>query len=162
MKVIRIKCLKSYNAIIAFLISFFGFASSCNPLGGTNAMYGTPSANFIVNGKIKSKADNMPIPGIKVQLSKEYTSVDQNFVYPLDSVFSSSAGGTYKVTAKDQFPEDQTFNVSFTDVDGALNGEFEPLDTAVVFRNPKFSNGSGSWYQGETEVEFDVKLRPKQ
>lgn len=159
MKVFKLRCLKSYNAIIAFLISFLGFNSSCE-IGG-KVMYGTPSADFIVNGKIESKVDHAKIPGIKVELIKEYNSDGATYSYRLDSAFSAGTDGTYQVAAR-EFPDDQTFKIHFTDVDGAQNGEFEPLDTTVVFENPKFTNGSGSWYEGETSQVFDVKLRPKQ
>ncbi len=154
MKIIKFKCLKTYNALIVFLISFLGFASSCDPLGGTKAMYGTPSADFIVKGKVGT-AGNSPVAGIKVEMSMEVNS------YLLNTASSAESTGIYKVTCGGQSPDDQTFKIKFTDIDGALNGEFETLDTTVVFQNPKFTGGDGHWYHGQTEKEVNVKLKPK-
>jgi len=153
MRIIKHKCLKTYNALIVSLISFLGFASSCDPLGG-KAMYGTPSADFIVKGKVGTAA-NSPVAGIKVEMSMEANS------YLLNTASSAESTGAYKVTGGGQFPDDQTFKIKFTDVDGALNGEFETLDTTVVFKDPKFTGGDGNWYHGQTEKELNVKLKPK-
>ncbi len=159
MKIIKSKCLKTYNALIVFLLSLLGFASSCDIQGG-KAMYGTPSADFIVKGKVENTL-NKPIAGIKVEMSKMVDTGAEELSVPLDSILSVVSTGIYEVTASDQFPKEQIFNVKFTDVDGLLNGEYESLDTTVVFQNPKFTNGTDAWYQGQTEKEVDVKLKPK-
>lgn len=153
MKIIKYKCLKTYNALIVFLISFLGFASSCDPLG-MKYMYGSPSANFIVKGKVGT-ATNSPVAGIKVEMSMEVNS------YLLNTTSSAESTGIYKVTGGGQSPEGQNFKIKFTDIDGALNGEFETLDTIVVFQNPKFTGGDGHWYNGQIEKEVNVKLKPK-
>ena len=154
MKIIKFKCLKTYNALIVFLISFLGFASSCDPIGGGAMMYGTPSADYIVKGKVAT-ATNTPVAGIKVEMSMEANS------YLLNSTLSAESTGTYKVTGGGQSPEGESFKIKFTDIDGALNGEFETLDTTIVFKDPKFVNGDGSWYSGQTEKEVNVKLKAK-
>ena len=159
MKQIKFKYLKTYNALIVFLISALGFASSCDIYGGK--MYGTPSADFIIKGKIESSSTNNPVAGIKVKMSHQLMTDKGNITVGMDSTFSDAPNGTYQVRANDQFPDSQTFKLSITDVDGAQNGEFEALDTTIVFQNPKFSNGSGSWNQGQTEMQVDVKLKPK-
>ncbi len=159
MKRIKFKCLQSYNALIVFLISALGFASSCDIYGGK--MYGTPSADFIINGKIEANSTNIPVAGIKVKMSQQRMTDKGNIPVGIDSTFSDVTNGTYQVRANGQFPDNQTFKLSFSDIDGAQNGEFEPLDTTIVFQNPKFSNGSGSWNRGQTEMEVDVKLKPK-
>jgi len=123
-------------------------------------MYGTPSADFIVKGKVENTL-NKPIAGIKVKMSKKVNAGAEEFSFPLDSTSSVVTTGIYEVTANGQFPEEQTFHVKFTDVDGLLNGEYESLDTTVVFQNPKFTNGTDAWNQGQTEKEVDVKLKPK-
>ncbi len=138
----KIKILKTYNVIIAGLLSILGFASSCD----SKDEYGTPSAKFIVNGKVKSDTDQ-PIENIRVimQSDTSYTNND----------------GSYQVEDKWGFPTDQTYNIKFQDIDGETNGEFSDLDTIVEFKDPKFSGGDGDWYSGETSKEFDVKLTPK-
>jgi putative lipoprotein (rSAM/lipoprotein system) len=160
MKIVKYKCLKTYNALIVFLISFLGFASSCDPLIG-KAMYGTPSADFIVKGKVEAAKTNNPVAGIKVEMSMEIGDGTEKVSYLLNTTSSAEGSGAYKVTSGHEFPDDQTFKIKFTDTDGALNGEYETLDTTIVFQNPKFTGGDGHWYNGKTEKEVNVKLKPK-
>jgi putative lipoprotein (rSAM/lipoprotein system) len=143
MKKLEIKFLKSYNAIIGVILALIGFASSCI----IKSEYGTPSAKFIVKGKVESSGDNKVIPNIRVVMLGDSIITDIN--------------GDYQVTNKHGFPEDQTYNIKFKDIDNALNGEFENLDTIVEFKDPIFKNGDGDWYKGETEKEFNIKLDPK-
>jgi putative lipoprotein (rSAM/lipoprotein system) len=160
MKVIRFKILKSYNSIITLLLSFLGFASSCDIWGG-RAMYGTPSADFIVKGKVESAGERRPIAGIKVELSKEVDTENGKIPVDIDHSVSAETTGAYTVANNGGFPIDQTYKVKFTDIDGALNGEFETLDTTIIFQNPKYTGGDGSWYNGRTEKELNVKMKTK-
>jgi putative lipoprotein (rSAM/lipoprotein system) len=160
MKKIKYQCLKKYNTLIVSLISFLGFASSCDIIGG-GAMYGTPSADFIVKGKIEATTTNTPIVGIKVEMSKERDSDNGKIVMGLDTTFSAGRDGAYIVNDKWAFPENQTYQIKFTDIDGTQNGEYETLDTTIVFQDPKFTDGDGHWYNGQVEKELNVKLRLK-
>ncbi len=158
MKKLQFKVLKSYHALIALLLSFLGFSSSCDWLT-PGAMYGTPTADFMVKGKVESKS-NKPVAGIKVDISKEYETQEGKSSVLIGTSASEAGTGTYTVKASD-IPNDQTFKVKFTDIDGATNGEYETLDTTVVFQNPKYSGGDGHWYHGRTEKELNVKLKAK-
>jgi len=160
MKVIRFKFLKSYNSIITLLLSLLGFASSCDILGG-KAMYGTPSADFVLKGKVEARSTNNPVAGIKIEMSQEIDTENGKMPVDLDHSVSAETTGTYTVTNKGAFPKDQTYKIKFTDIDGALNGEFESLDTTIVFQNPKFTGGDKSWYSGRTEKDLNVKLKNK-
>ncbi len=143
MKKLEIKFLKSYNAIIGVILALIGFASSCI----MKHEYGTPSAKFIVKGKVESFGDNKAIPNIRVVMLRDSVMTDIN--------------GNYQVTDKYGFPKDQTYDIKFKDIDNAQNGQFENLDTIVEFKDPIFKNGDGDWYEGETEKEFNIKLDPK-
>lgn len=143
MKKLEIKFLKSYNAIIGVILALIGFASSCI----MKHEYGTPSAKFIVKGKVESFGDNKAIPNIRVVMLGDSVMTDIN--------------GNYQVTDKYGFPKDQTYDIKFKDIDNAQNGQFENLDTIVEFKDPIFKNGDGDWYRGETEKEFNIKLDPK-
>lgn len=160
MEKIKYQCLKKYNALIVFLISFLGFASSCDNLGG-KAMYGTPSADFVVKGKIESADKKILIPGIYVEMRQEMEVVSGQKFIKYNSTITSGNDGAYSVIDKSAFPDSQSYNIKFLDVDGAQNGEYETLDTLIVFNNPKFTGGDGSWYSGKTEKEINVKLKPK-
>jgi putative lipoprotein (rSAM/lipoprotein system) len=143
MKKVEIRFFKTYNAFLGILLAFFGFAVSCSkPME-----YGTPSARFIVNGKVESSETNNPIRNVQVILEG-------------DTAFTDSTGH-YRVVNAHGFPGSQTFPIRFHDTDGNLNGEFTNLDTTVVFKDPQFINGDGHWYSGETTKEFDIKLSPK-
>jgi len=133
--------------LIVLLISILGFSSSCKN-GGEE--YGTPHATFIISGKIESATNNTEIPDIIVEV-RETRLVATGF---------SRYDRGYDVAVED-FPADHTYQIKFTDTDGALNGEYETLDTTVVFKDPKYTNGDGEWYRGYTEKELNIKLKPK-
>ena len=143
MKKVEIKFLKSYNAIIAAILVILGFASSCD----SKDEYGTPSAKFIVNGKVESSENNAALENIQVIMQSDTVRTDEN--------------GNYQITDKWGFPVDQTYTIQFRDIDDIENGEFENLDTIVEFKDSQFTDGDGDWYEGETEKEFNIKLTPK-
>ncbi len=72
----------------------------------------------------------------------------------------TDADGNYSL-ASSGFPVDQSINISFQDIDSTLNGEFENLDTTAVFKDPKYINGDGHWYRGETSKVLNIKLKTK-
>lgn len=140
----KIKLLKTYNVLIAGILALLGFATACDP----KDEYGTPSAKFIVNGKVTSLGTEQPIENIRVTMQGDTTY--------------TNAEGEYQVVDEWGFPTDQTYNIEFRDIDGEVNGEFNDLNTTVEFNDPEFSDGDGNWYSGETSKDFDVKLTPKQ
>lgn len=144
MKKVETGFLKLYNVIILGLLSLIGITTSCEKLK-PRVEYGTPHANFIVNGKIESAISNTPINNIKVLIRSDSSLTDID--------------GNYHLSIQ-EFPTDQTFQIKITDIDGALNGEYQDLDTIVEFKTPTFINGDG-WYSGETTKEFDIKMNPK-
>lgn len=146
MKKAKNKFYKTSNAIIFGLLALLGFASSCEK-NNIKAEYGTPSAKFIVNGKVESKETNSLIKSIRVIMNRDTSFTDSE--------------GHYQVNEINGFPDNQTFQINFQDIDGTLNGDYKNLDTVVEFVNPQFVNGDGSWYAGETSKEFNVKLDKK-
>ena len=136
------------NSIIAGILALLGFTTSCerDGSGGIIDMYGTPSAKFIINGKVESLESDKPIPDIKVFISGDTSKTDADGNYTL--AFSG-------------FPVDQSVNISFQDIDSTFNGEFDDLDTIAVFKDQKYINGEGSWYRGETSKELNIKLKTK-
>jgi len=148
MKKLKTKFYKTSNTIIFGLLALLGFASSCEKEPNSIMVeYGTPSAKFIVNGKISSNDTNTPIKNIRVIMNR-------------DTSFSDSEGH-YQVIENHGFPINQTFQINLQDVDSTVNGDYKNLDTIVEFVNPQFVNGDGHWYEGETTKEFNVKLDKK-
>lgn len=109
-------------------------------------MYGTPTAKFIIKGTVASLESDKPVEAIRVYLPGDTTKTD--------------AGGNYTLIMNG-FPKDQSISISFQDIDGTLNGEFENSDTTAVFKDPEYINGDGHWYRGETSKELNIKLKTK-
>ena len=143
MKKVKIKFFKTSNAIIFGLLALLGFTTSCEK----KVEYGTPSAKFIVNGKVISSDSNEAINNIRVVMRGDTTKTDNE--------------GKYQVVDKYGFPSDQTYDIQFQDIDGATNGDYQNLDTIIEFKNPQFINGDGNWYSGETSKELDIELNKK-
>src|SRR5665648_547723 len=108
MKKVKTKFYKTSNSIILGLLALLGFASSCEKEPNSMVEYGTPSAKFIVNGKVNSKDTNTPIKNIRVIMNR-------------DTSFSDSEGH-YQVIENNGFPDNQTFQINFQDVDSTVNG----------------------------------------
>lgn len=145
MKSAKIRILTGYNAIIVALLAILGFGTSCEQLA--RCEYGTPSAKFIVSGKVVSSETNLPVQNIRVVMKGDTTF--------------TNASGEYQVTDKYGFPANQTYSVKFQDIKGETLRQYSDLDTTVEFKNPVFIKGDGHWYEGETEKDIDVKLKPK-
>ena len=93
-------------------------------------------------------SDNDAIENIQVVMLYDTTKTDED--------------GLYQISDNEREPGDQTYFIQFQDIDNVDNGEFENLDTIVEFIDPEFTDGDGGYYAGETEIEFNVKLNPKE
>jgi putative lipoprotein (rSAM/lipoprotein system) len=138
------KYLHFVNALISGCLTLLGF--SCNLVNPPDE-YGTPSAEFIVNGTVTSSETEEAIKNIRVIMKNDTVYTDND--------------GNYEVTDKGAFPTDQAYTIQFQDIDNELNGSFNDKDSVVEFKNPEFTNGNGHWYEGEATKEFDIKLTPK-
>ncbi len=143
------KIIKRYNKVISILLSVLGFGSvltftGCDEEEVSPVEYGTPFATFIVKGKVNSEQTSSPVSNIRVIMGYDSTLTDES--------------GNYELSNTD-FPTDQTFELSFKDIDGETNGSLQSLDTTITFTNPEFTDGDDSWYSGETEKEIDIELK---
>ena len=134
---------KRYNHFLIVLIGLLGFSAACTKSGPVE--YGTPSADYIINGVVKNQT-SQTIPNIKVEMSHDSTT--------------TNAEGNFSL--KDRtFPADQTFNIKLRDIDGAANGSYQDKDTTIVFSNNSYTNGDGHWYSGKVEQSVEIKLTSK-
>ncbi|MDR0714846.1 MAG: radical SAM-associated putative lipoprotein [Bacteroidales bacterium] len=147
-----------YNAIIAALLSLLGCVANTN----TIAEYGTPSADFIVNGKVSS-GTGQPVHNIAVVM-RGYLGTDNDgrMIFEKTDSTGTADNGDYRVKAEGAFPKNQTCQLVFSDIDGADNGAFKDTTVTVEFINPVFTGGDGRWYSGETCKEVNIQLRPKE
>lgn len=160
----KVKChlFKSYNWLIAGILALLGFGTSCSgTVGGMPVEYGSPSANYKINGNITSAVTDQPINNIKVVMKiQSYETDTSYFYYPVDSTFSDE-NGAYSLATTDYPDNPKTFRFIFSDIDSTENGSFQDLDTIVSFDEITYSGASG-WYQGEATLNSDIKLKPKE
>ena len=146
------------TGLFAILLSLVGLGSvGCyGPL-----MYGTPSADFSVKGKVTDE-NGRPIPDLQVILGRRYynsNSVTYDHTYfPIDTVKTGS-DGIYRMTAEREFPP-ENLQVDVNDIDGeAGGGQFE--SSTLVIQNIQYEGGDG-WYRGKADVKVpDIKLKKK-
>ena len=129
------------NKIILAFLALLGFSCSLDP--NPRCEYGMPSADFKALGSIIDESTLDKLSNIQVAMQGDTIYSDEN--------------GNYEIRT-DNFSESQTFLISFTDVDGSLNGVYLPKDTLVDFSDVDFTNGDGSWYSGEKVKEINIKL----
>ncbi|MFC2104110.1 radical SAM-associated putative lipoprotein [Bacteroidota bacterium] len=133
------------NKLILVFLAISGFSCDPDDNGTIYYEYGSPSADFKATGTIVDESTLQKLSNIEI-------------VMDYDTVYSD-ANGNYEVIVRNS-PLLQTYNVSFKDVDGDLNGTYFPNDTIVDFSDVEFINGEGMWYHGEKSKEINIKLSP--
>jgi len=135
--------IKTYSRLIASFLGLIGYATGCIPgNGGTMAEYGVPSADFILNGNVKSTTTTQVITNIQVVMGYDTVQTDVN--------------GNFTVKMID-FPMEQTYKVSFKDIDGVANGSFSGKEINFTFPN-EFEGGNDYWYEGKNIQTLNTKL----
>lgn len=122
-----------------------GAISSCGAFISPD-MYGTPTMEYRVSGKVTDSETGNPIPGIEVEYYHCWNG-DQ-------TVLTSDDGG-FEVEAMHSPSDDVT--LKFTDIDGPENGEYEPLELEVKL--DKVAESSGAWDDGDYAADnVEVKM----
>jgi len=134
------------NQLIAMLLTLLGFGTACEKITNGSDEYGSPSADFVLNGNIKDRVTGTPITNIRVIMQRDTAFTD--------------AQGKFMVKVEG-FPTEQTFDVKLDDIDAAANGEYTGRDTTVTFPATHFENGDGHWYKGEEKLSVTISLEPK-
>lgn len=145
MKSVKSGFLSSVNLLIGSLLTVLGFGASCERFAMME--YGTPSAKFIVSGQVRSAETNLPIQNVRVIMKNDTTY--------------TNAAGEYEVEDRAGMPITSTYSLKFRDIREESLKQYSDLDTAIEFKNPVFTGGDNHWYKGETEKDFDVKLKAK-
>lgn len=101
-----------------FLRAVFGTLSFSTALFAFQACYGTPhdfGQDVYIEGIVKAKSTNNPIPGIKVSIEDqpqyEYTDID----------------GRFKIYAN----RSSEYKLHFIDIDSTINSSYLPKDTVI-------------------------------
>ncbi|MDR3366472.1 MAG: radical SAM-associated putative lipoprotein [Prevotellaceae bacterium] len=150
------KILSIANTVIAAALSLLG----CSLEGPVE--YGTPSADFIINGKASSHSGK-PVKNIAVVMRQNLGTDNEGrpVIARTDSTGTDN-NGNYRVKDQHRFPQAQTYQLTFSDIDGEENGAFKDTTLTVEFNNPQFAGGDGRWYSGETSKEANIQLRPEE
>ncbi len=136
--------LKTYGKILAIILSFFGL-SSCD-ITEPRVEYGTPSADYIVKGKISDKFTNQPIKGIGVIVPSRV------YLKHGDTVYTNELG-EYTLDLKNSFPYwNEKMKVIAKDLDAEKNGIYEKDSIELTFSEKDLvKKGTGNWYDGVYE-----------
>ncbi len=128
----------------------------------TPCMYGSPSADYSVKGKVIDE-NGKPIPGLQVVLAHRYDNTDaviydENYL-PIDTL-QTGTDGIYRLETQTGFPISK-LQVDVHDIDGEANGgAFN--DAALVIRDIDYSGGDKNWYAGYAEINIpDIILKKK-
>lgn len=143
---------------IYWLLTMLGFSSmvSCDGDIKQHAdMYGTPSADYEIKGKVLD-ADGDPIKGIKVNVQDDWHSAFTS----QGTECQSLDNGDYSVRIK-TFPTDK-LHLIVQDIDGAENGgEFDNKTIELDFSKIEYTGDKGAWYKGKKSLEQDIVLEEK-
>lgn len=133
------------NVILTFVVSLLGFMPACH-----HTEYGVPTAEFILNGKVKSANTNQPIENIKVSSNGNYNNP---FVFTnSEGIFSIHFNG-------DAYTKN--YNYKFQDTDSLQNVNYKDKDTVISFEGIALTGGDGKWNEGIAEKTVDILLEPK-
>lgn len=138
--------LKTYGKIVAFLLGIVGFFNGCDiiPNGGI-AEYGTPTADFVVKGKVVDKQTQKPVKDMAV-IRKAPTAP-----YGNDTVRTNSEG-VYELNFEEITFQAMDATIYASDIDGTKNGEYVG-DTIRIPASEfkRIKKGNNRWYNGKFE-----------
>ena len=160
------KSRNTHLGFFALLLALLGIGG-CSEINNEDdpfqamSMYGTPSAQFSVKGKVTDEKGKA-IQGLQVILGErlyDSSSViwDKHY-YPIDTLTTDS-NGVYQFESGKVFPI-ENLQVDVNDIDGpAGGGEFNSATTVV--KNITYKGGS-NWYCGKADIKVpDFKLKKK-
>lgn len=157
----KIKALSIYSKILSFFLVLLGFSACDSDNGGDGPVceYGSPTAKFIVKGKVVNKEDQKSIEGLKVAIGEVYIydNGKNKITFYHDSI-QTNTNGEFDISIVHN-PQPQKFVIKYEDAKNQ-GTEFGLTTDTVRFEKPDFTNGS-SWYKGETTQDLGtVEISP--
>lgn len=142
--------LKTYGKIVAWILTALGLYTSCDIV--TPAEYGTPTADFVVKGKVTDKSTQQPVKGMAV-INKSYTAP-----YGNDTV-RTDANGDYELEFTEVAFGAEDLTVYASDIDGEDNGAYLSDTIRIKAHELKqIEKRRKSWYNGKFEGKADFEL----
>lgn len=144
--------LKFFDKLLMALLGLFPFLSACDE---PRTLYGTPSATYVVKGRITDETTNAPLKNIRVMLHEN----DDIPYYRKDTVYTNELG-TYNLTFEGYSMDNITIHLKAEDVDGEANGGlFQPrVDSVAVTESNWDKSDAEGWNIGTATVVKDFKL----
>lgn len=144
------------------LLGFSSIATACdddfNHFTPQPPMYGTPSANYVLNVEVRNVENNYPINGIRVSVIRRYDDASQP-----DTLYrkKTDEDGLAKLQFRN-FPTN-THEIVAEDVDGSENGgTFSSASTEIVFTASDYEGEKDFWFQGTATKDVTIKLSKKE
>jgi len=154
MKKIYRPFLKGTNWALVGLLSLLGF--SCDNDSGNDLPapeYGVPYTQYTIKGKVTDEGGN-GIPDIEVRAKTGYDY--SSAPYEAGKV-KTDAQGKYQMTI-DTFTR-QTIGVIAEDIDGEINGSFQPDSVFIPKEEIILEGGDNNWFEGEGSKVVDFTLK---
>lgn len=152
MKRVQWKSTKYYSLLILALIAVLVIEPSCNE----DDIIERPTACFVLKGTVLSDTDDQPLKDFLVILYHETKVLDSLAVDSLDILLDSAvtdAEGNFQAIDSLGIPAKSVYNLAFIDKAKIIKSNDASIDTFLTtcdFLDPKFTNGDGRWYAGET------------
>lgn len=110
-------------------------------------MYGTPTMDYEIKGRVIDAQDGKPVEGLEVSKAFDEWSVQ---------AVLTDGDGRFDVSGQ-AFPYD-TLTLKVVDIDGEKGGLYETQKSIVNLKQTE--KGSGSWYHGKYEAD-NVEIKVK-
>ena len=148
---------KNYVKVSAWImsaaLSLLGF-TSCENIIEPRMEYGTPHAKFTIKGRVTNQQGDA-IPGILVIIERRGNPLSSRM-----DIYNqlSNSSGEFAKKFEYVWPEDQTFTLNLSDVDGEVNGLYKTKTESFVVLKSELKGGDKRWYAGEVEKNVVIKL----
>ncbi|MBR6117862.1 MAG: radical SAM-associated putative lipoprotein [Paludibacteraceae bacterium] len=143
----KTKCLKSINAVIAFLLCLLGFSGCELP----SVEYGVPHADLDIEGQV-SNEENEVLPDIQIVAWKGWKDGGGTLYWQeyADTLYTDSTGRFYRFY-ENTFPLEY-HRIIANDTTGTYASD--TIDATV-----SYSGGNGGWYEGKATLNVTFILQ---
>ncbi|GHT41039.1 hypothetical protein AGMMS49965_10220 [Bacteroidia bacterium] len=149
----KTRCIKLFDKLIVVLLGATGLFAGCK-IGEIDSPmeYGTPSAEYEINGTVTATATSEPIRNIRVVRPRYWDEPSLEFG---DTTYTDEAGKYH--FEFDNFPN-KDYQLKFEDIDGEENGTYGFKTVKGEFtKQDQVEEGKG-WYGGKFVKTEDVTL----
>lgn len=182
----KIKYLKFKNWLLMSVMGLFGLtachsskeaaqnqvkndepAPEVKPRGEMALMYGVPTMNFVVKGKVVN-TEGKPVKGMQVVLVNQNVDITPDFLqednpyvqeYLRKASDTTDAQGAFQCNVSDVPVEVQ--RVMVRDIDGDKNGSYEDQMLEVKFTQDDQTVEGQGWNRGTRTKELDITVNKK-